>query len=113
MSAIQEAIHNLSLNVTVDGELAGRGITQPAIMALATGLTFKQAEAYSLLGDADRAVDCATRAFVQGFSCARWYETSPFLEKMRTHPRWPTLRRNVRERQAVLEGSFPPSSFEP
>ncbi|WP_243304137.1 hypothetical protein [Geothrix oryzisoli] len=76
-------------------------------------LTFKQAEAYSLLGDADRAVDCATRAFVQGFSCARWYETSPFLEKMRTHPRWPTLRRNVRERQAVLEGTFPLSSFEP
>ncbi|WP_243316859.1 hypothetical protein [Geothrix paludis] len=76
-------------------------------------LTFKQAEAYSLLGDSDRAVDCATRAFVQGFSCARWYESSPFLEKMRTHPRWPTLRRNVRERQAVMEGSFPPSSFEP
>ena len=76
-------------------------------------LTFKQAEAYSVLGDADRAVDCATRAFVQGFSCSRWYETSPFLEKMRTHPRWPTLRRNIRERQAVLEGSFPPSSFEP
>jgi len=76
-------------------------------------LTFKQAEAYSLLGDADRAVDCATRAFVQGFSCARWYESSPFLEKMRAHPRWPTLRRNVRERQAVLEGSFPPASFAP
>ncbi|HEY3269681.1 MAG TPA: hypothetical protein VGJ89_00565 [Geothrix sp.] len=76
-------------------------------------LTFKQAEAYSLLGDADRAVDCATRAFVQGFSCARWYETSPFLEKMRTHSRWPTLRRNIRERQAVLEGSFPPASFRP
>ena len=76
-------------------------------------LTFKQAEAYSLLGDADRAMDCATRAFVQGFSCARWYESSPFLETMRTHPRWPTLRRNVRERQAVLEGSFPPSAFGP
>ncbi|WP_257312291.1 hypothetical protein [Geothrix fuzhouensis] len=76
-------------------------------------LTFKQAEAYSLLGEAGLAVDCATRAFVQGFSCARWYETSPFLEKMRSHPRWPTLRRNVRERQAVLEGSFPPASFEP
>ncbi|WP_257306593.1 hypothetical protein [Geothrix campi] len=76
-------------------------------------LTFKHAEAYSLLGDADRAVDAATRAFVQGFSCARWYETSPFLEKMRTHSRWPTLRRNIRERQAVLEGSFPPASFEP
>lgn len=76
-------------------------------------LTFKQAEAYSLLGDSDRAVDCATRAFVQGFSCARWYEASPFLANMRTHPRWPTLRRNVRERQAVLDGSFPPTSFEP
>jgi hypothetical protein len=75
--------------------------------------TFKEAEAYSLLGDADRAVDCATRAFVQGFSCARWYETSPFLDRMRTHPRWPTLRRNIQERQAVLEGSFPPSAFGP
>jgi hypothetical protein len=75
--------------------------------------TFKEAEAYSLLGDADRAVDCATRAFVQGFSCARWYETSPFLERMRSHPRWPMLRRNIRERQAVLEGSFPPSAFGP
>ena len=38
--------------------------------------TFKEAEAYSLLGDADRGVDCATRAFVQGFSCAAWYEAS-------------------------------------
>jgi tetratricopeptide (TPR) repeat protein len=75
--------------------------------------TFKEAEAYSLLGDADRAVDCATRAFVQGFSCARWYEQSPFLERMRRHPRWPMLRRNVRERQAVLEGSYPPASFLP
>jgi tetratricopeptide (TPR) repeat protein len=75
--------------------------------------TFKEAEAYALLGDADRAMDCATRAFVQGFSCARWYETSPFLERMRTHPRWPTLRRNVRERQAVLAGSYPASAFAP
>ncbi|BDU68846.1 hypothetical protein GETHOR_09470 [Geothrix oryzae] len=76
-------------------------------------LTFKQAEAYALLGDADRAMDCATRAFVQGFSCARWFENSPFLERMRTHPRWPMLRRNIRERQAVLEGSFPVSAFGP
>ncbi len=75
--------------------------------------TFKEAEAYAVLGDADRGVDCATRAFVQGFSCAAWYENSPFLAKVRTHPRWPTLRRNIRERQAVLEGSFPPSAFEP
>ncbi|GLH74054.1 hypothetical protein GETHLI_25560 [Geothrix limicola] len=73
--------------------------------------TFKEAEAYSLLGDADRGIDCATRAFVQGFSCAAWYETSPFLVRVREHPRWPTLRRNIRERQAVLEGSFPPSAF--
>jgi len=75
--------------------------------------TFKEAEAYSLLGDADRGVDCATRAFVQGFSCATWYEASPFLDRVREHPRWPMLRRNIRERQAVLEGSFPPSAFEP
>ncbi len=75
--------------------------------------TFKEAEAYAILGDADRGVDCATRAFVQGFSCAAWYERSPFLAKVREHPRWPTLRRNIRERQAVLEGSFPPSAFEP
>lgn len=73
--------------------------------------TFKEAEAYALLGDADRGVDCATRAFVQGFSCAAWYEASPFLARVREHPRWPTLRRNIRERQAVLEGSFPPSDF--
>lgn len=75
--------------------------------------TFKEAEAYSLLGDSSRAVDCATRAFVQGFSCARWYEASPFLDGMRAHPRWPMLRRNIRERLAVLEGSFPPSAFGP
>ncbi len=75
--------------------------------------TFKEAEAYSLLGDADRGVDCATRAFVQGFSCAAWYEASPFLAKVRTHARWPMLRRNVRERLAVLESAFPPATFEP
>ncbi len=75
--------------------------------------TFKEAEAYALLGDPDRGVDCATRAFVQGFSCAAWYEASPFLAKVRTHSRWPMLRRNIRERQAVLEGSFPPTAFDP
>jgi tetratricopeptide (TPR) repeat protein len=73
--------------------------------------TFKEAEAYSLLGDRDRGMDCATRAFVQGFSCAAWYEASPFLAKVREHSRWPMLRRNIRERQAVLAGTFPPSAF--
>ncbi len=75
--------------------------------------TFKEAEAYALLGDADRGVDCATRAFVQGFSCAAWYEASPFLAKVRAHARWPMLRRNIRERQAVMEGGFPPTAFDP
>ncbi len=75
--------------------------------------TFKEAEAYSLLGDRDRGMDCATRAFVQGFSCAAWYEASPFLVKVREHPKWPMLRRNIQERQAVLAGSFPPSAFLP
>ena len=75
--------------------------------------TFKEAEAYALLGDPDRGVDCATRAFVQGFSCAAWYEASPFLAKIRAHSHWPMLRRNIRERQAVMEGSFPPAAFDP
>ena len=75
--------------------------------------TFKEAEAYALLGDADRAMECATRAFVQGFSCVAWYEASPFLEPVRKHPRWPSLHRNIRERQAGLEAEFPPSTFEP
>jgi len=75
--------------------------------------TFKEAEAYALLGDADRGMDCATRAFVQGFSCAAWFEGSPFLERARQHPRWPMLRRNIRERQAGLEGSFPPQALDP
>ncbi|MBK7292539.1 MAG: hypothetical protein IPI84_01770 [Holophagaceae bacterium] len=75
--------------------------------------TFKEAEAYALLGNAERGVDCATRAFVQGFSCAAWYEASPFLAKVREHPRWPMLLRNVHERQAVLEGSFPAGAFRP
>ncbi|HEX9081083.1 MAG TPA: hypothetical protein VF768_02330 [Holophagaceae bacterium] len=75
--------------------------------------TFKEAEAYALLGDANRAMDSATRAFVQGFSCAHWFDASPFLARARTHPRWPTLARNVRERQAILERTFPASAFEP
>ncbi len=75
--------------------------------------TFKEAEAYALLGDPDRAVDCATRAFVQGFSCDRWYGASPFLGPVRSHPRWPTLARNVRERRVLLERAFPASAFAP
>jgi hypothetical protein len=75
--------------------------------------TFKEAEAYALLGDSDAAMDAATRAFAQGFSCATWYEKSPFLALARSHPRWATLLRNVRERQAVLELSFPPRTFTP
>jgi hypothetical protein len=75
--------------------------------------TFKEAEAYALLGDEDRAMDAATRAFAQGFSCAAWYEGSPFLAPLRAHARWPMLRRNVRERQTLLESAFPPSTFGP
>ena len=75
--------------------------------------TFKEAEIYSLLGNADRGVDAATRAFVQGFTCARWYEASPFLAGVRAHPRWPMLHRNILERQAALEASFPPATFAP
>lgn len=75
--------------------------------------TFKEAEAYALLGDPDSAMDAAARAFAQGYSCTAWYDGSPFLAPARSHPRWATLRRNVRERQAVLELSFPPRGFAP
>lgn len=52
-------------------------------------------------------MDSARRAFVQCFSCTRWYEASPFLQPMQTHARRPMLQRTFRERNASLEGAFP------
>ncbi len=73
--------------------------------------TFKVAEAYGYLGRASDAFEAAERASVQGFGCAAWYERAPFLAEARKLPRWPSLDQHLRERQRLLEASFPASSF--
>lgn len=66
------------------------------------------AEAYALLGDLPRAQELAEKAYYTGFTCARWYDTNPLLAPLRGTPRWNSLMRHVRERQALLEARFPP-----
>lgn len=73
--------------------------------------TFKQAEANVILGNLNEGMELASRAFAQGFCCVRWYECSPFLGPIRTHPRWAGLMQRVRERQAQLEGRFTAEGF--
>lgn len=73
--------------------------------------TFKLAEALAFLGQQSEAMECANRAFAQGFGCTRWYEQSPLLAPIRELPRWGALRQHLIERQAYLEQSFPASRF--
>jgi len=73
--------------------------------------TFKMGEAYALLGQREAALDLLSRAFAQGFGCARWYTESPFLGSLRTLPRWRALVLHIQERQQLLEGRYPPSEF--
>lgn len=73
--------------------------------------TFKQAEVNALLGNLDEAMDLANRAFAQGFCCVGWYERSPFLGPIRTHPKWTGLLQRARERQALMDVRYAPSSF--
>lgn len=73
--------------------------------------TFKMAEAYALLGRRQEALDLLSRAFAQGFGCARWYAESPFLSEVRRLPRWQALLLHVQERQQLMEKRFPPSEF--
>lgn len=73
--------------------------------------TFKQGEAWAYLGDAEAAMEQLHRALSQDFCCLAWYESSPFLAPLRSHPRWVNLLQHVRERHALREGKFPPSSF--
>ncbi len=73
--------------------------------------TFKVAEAYGYLGRPGDALEAAERASVQGFGCVGWYERAPFLAEARDLPRWKSLDSHLKERQAILERSFPPSSF--
>ena len=73
--------------------------------------TFKMAEAHALLGETTAAQDTAEQAFAQGFGCTTWYEQSPFLGAIRDTPRWRALITHLRDRQHLLERSFPPSAF--
>jgi len=73
--------------------------------------TFKLAEALAFMGQDNEAMDCANRAFAQGFGCTRWYEQSPLLAPIRLLPRWSALHQHLKERQAYLEQSFPASRF--
>lgn len=73
--------------------------------------TFKMGEAYALLGQREEALNMLSRAFAQGFGCARWYAESPFLGDLRQLPRWKALLVHVQERQQLLEGHFKPSEF--
>lgn len=73
--------------------------------------TFKLAEALAFLGQDNEAMDCANRAFAQGFGCTRWYEQSPLLSPIRQLPRWSALHQHLKERQAYLDQSFPASRF--
>lgn len=73
--------------------------------------TFKMAEACALLGRRQDSLDLLSRAFAQGFGCARWYAESPFLAEIRRLPRWQALILHVEERQQLMEKRFPPSEF--
>ncbi|HEU4952251.1 MAG TPA: hypothetical protein VFT46_09855 [Holophagaceae bacterium] len=74
-------------------------------------LTFKVAEAYAYLGQAEKADEAAGRAFAQGFGCLAWYDRSPFFAPARQSPRWTALRQHLQERQELLARSFPLSTF--
>jgi len=74
--------------------------------------TIRLAEAYALLGDRASAMEMATRAFARGFGCTAWYERSPMLTPLRGLPRWKALLQHLRERQSLMEDTFPASLVE-
>ncbi len=74
--------------------------------------TIRLAEAYALLGDRASAMEMATRAFARGFGCTAWYERSPLLAPLRDLPRWKALLQHLRERQNLMEDTFPASLVE-
>jgi tetratricopeptide (TPR) repeat protein len=72
---------------------------------------FRLAEGYALNGDSAPALELANQAYLHGFGCTRWFETSPFLASMRQGPRWIALHQHLQERQALLEGQLRPSAW--
>ncbi|MFZ1613290.1 MAG: hypothetical protein WAT51_03900, partial [Holophaga sp.] len=73
--------------------------------------TFKLAEAFAFLGDYEEATETAVRANAQGFGCTRWYQESPFLAQVPRQARWNALMQHLRERQQLMEQTFPANRF--
>jgi len=74
--------------------------------------TIRLAEAYAMLGDRASAMEMASRAFARGFGCTAWYERSPMLQPLRSLPRWKALLQHLKERQALMEDTFPANLVE-
>ncbi len=104
--ALSEGKSTEALEVLRELERARAGLRVPD-----GEFTFKMAEAYALLGRRQDSLDLLSRAFAQGFGCARWYAESPFLGEIRRLPRWQALLLHVEERQQLMEKRFPPSDF--
>ncbi len=74
-------------------------------------LTFKMAEAFARLDARDEAMEVARRAVREGFTCLRWYEESPLLISLHTHPDWKALRRTLQDQQTHLQSRYPTERF--
>lgn len=73
--------------------------------------TFRIAEAFGYLGSQEEALETVLAAFAQGFSCANWYEESPFLSKLPRNARWQSLQQHLEERQNYMHRIFPVQQF--
>ncbi len=87
------------------------GSSRSSLQIIDGEFTFKLAEAFALYGDHDGAIDMAATAFGQGFSCARWYQTSPLMQNLQGLPRYQNLVHNVMQRQSRFEAEYKAADF--
>ncbi len=73
--------------------------------------TFTMAEAAAFLDEDGLAMDLAQRAFSQGFVCAAWYRSSPFMAALQPLPRWHSILQHVDERRARVAALHQPADF--